>query len=49
MSKHVIRGAFAMSKSTVINELDAGAEVAYMKLSKPEFLEFICRIAELFF
>ena len=38
-----------MSKMTVINELDPGAEVQYKKLTKPEFLEFICRIAELFF
>ena len=49
MPKRVIREAFAMSKMTVINELDAAAEVQYIKLAKPEFLEFITRIAELFF
>ena len=49
MEKRVIREAFAMCKETVINELEHEGQAKYIKLSKVEFLEFLSRIAELFF
>ena len=49
MSKFMLREAFALCKMTVINELDAAGELQYTKLLYVEFLEFIARIADLFF
>ena len=46
---YVIREAFAMSKMTVVNELDAEGRLAYRKLKRVEFLEFLARIADLYF
>ena len=47
--KRMIRQAFAMCKMTVEKEHDSEGQLDYLKLSRVEFLEFIARIAELFF
>ena len=45
----IIKKAFAMCKMTVVNESDSEAIKQYSNISKVEFLEFIARIADLFF
>ena len=49
VSRYLIREAYALSKMTVLAEHDAKAELAYKKLQYVEFLEFLARIADLFF
>ena len=45
----IVKQAFAMCKMTVTNETDPEGLKLYRKLTKVEFLEFISRVADLFF
>ena len=45
----IIGQAYAMSKMTVTNDTDPEGLKQYRKLTKVEFLEFIARVADLFF
>ena len=45
----MINEAFGMSQNSVINEFDAKSLLEYNKLSYMEFLEFLARVAELYF
>ena len=49
LSTYMIREAYAMCKTTVLDELGPDGQAQYNKLSKVEFLEFLARIADLFF
>ena len=44
-----MKAAFAMSKMTVIEESNAEAAASYHRMVYVEFLEFLARIAELYF
>ena len=44
-----INEAFGMSQATVVNEFDKGSLQEYSKLTYVEFLEFLARVAELYF
>ena len=44
-----IRQAHALSKMTVINEIDKNSELQYLKLEYVEFLEFIARLGDIHF
>ena len=48
-SHEIIREAFAMSKMTVLNEMDTKNNRSYSYLVFVEFLEFIARVADLSF
>jgi len=45
----IINEAFGMSQCTIVNEFDKTALTEYNKLSYLEFLEFLARVAELYF
>mmetsp|Transcript_22532 Transcript_22532/g.30159 ORF Transcript_22532/g.30159 Transcript_22532/m.30159 type:complete len:171 (+) Transcript_22532:1298-1810(+) len=47
--KDYVRKSFAMSKMTVVNDIDPEGIKQYRKLTKVEFLEFLSRVADLFF
>ena len=47
--KDIVGQAFAMCKMTVTNDTDPEGLKLYRKLTKVEFLEFISRVADLFF
>ena len=49
LSKYLIREAFALCKMTVINEHSQAGTQQYQELKYVEFLEFIARVADLFF
>ena len=49
LKKADIAAAYAMSKHTVVNEIDARQVSTYNRITYIEFLEFIARVAELFF
>lgn len=49
LNKRLVREAFALSKQTVVAELEPEGMLQYRKLAVPEFLEVIARIAELSF
>ena len=44
-----IHEAFALSKKQIVNEFDSDSLMQYHKLSYVEFLEFLARIAVLYF
>lgn len=44
--KKKIREAFALSKTIVVNEQNLKDQALYNKISYLEFLEFICRISD---
>ena len=45
----MVKQAYSMSKMTVVNDVDAEGIKQYSQLTKVEFLEFLSRIADLFF
>ena len=49
VSRYIVREAYALCKMTVVNELELSGELQYKKLQYVEFLEFLARIADLFF
>jgi len=49
LSHKVINEAYSMSKSTVVSEFERNSLQEYSKLNYVEFLEFLARIAELYF
>ena len=49
LSRFLLREAYSLCKMTVVNELDAQGDLQYQKLLYVEFLEFIARVADLFF
>ena len=49
VSRYIVREAYALCKMTVVNELDQSGELQYKRLQYVEFLEFLARIADLFF
>ena len=49
LTKRLVKEAFAMSKMTVVAELEPEGQLQYRKLTIPEFLEVIARVAELNF
>ena len=49
ISRYTVREAYALCKMTVISELEEKGIEQYIRLEFVEFLEFIARIADLFF
>ena len=49
LTKAQIKAAYVLSKMTVVEELSNEATITYNKLIYVEFLEFLGRIAELYF
>ena len=49
ISEDVIKTAFGLSKREVVAEFDKDGVMSYKKLTMVEFLEFLIRIAELYF
>lgn len=49
VSQRKVNEAYALCKMTVINEFDPGSENQYRKMVYVEFLEFLGRIAHLYF
>ena len=49
ISRYTVREAYALCKMTVTSETDEKGIEQYIKLEFVEFLEFIARVADLFF